>query len=68
MEAIFWAALSAAPAAALPAPDADPAAPPRRDLTLLNATTVNTSGRSVIVGLELPKSTFREMVEKELKK
>lgn len=40
----------------------------RRDLTLLNGTTVSTSGRSVIVALELPKATFREMVEKELKK
>jgi hypothetical protein len=40
----------------------------RRDLTLLNGTTVTTSGRSVIVALELSKATFREMVEKELKK
>lgn len=40
----------------------------RRDLTLLNGTTASSSGRSVIIALELPKATFREMVEKELKK
>lgn len=40
----------------------------RRDLTLLNGTTATSSGRSLIIALELPKVTFREMVEKELKK
>jgi iron complex outermembrane receptor protein len=38
VEAIFWAALSLAPAEALANPGPDPAAPPRRDLTELSLT------------------------------
>lgn len=40
----------------------------KRELALLNATSVTSSGRYVTVSLNMPKATFRDIVETELKK
>lgn len=40
----------------------------KRELALLNATSVSSSGRYVTVSLNMPKAAFRDIVETELKK
>ncbi len=40
----------------------------KRELALLNATSVASSGRTITVSLNMPKAAFRDIVEQELKK
>lgn len=40
----------------------------KRELALLNATSVASSGRYITVSLNMPKAAFRDIVEQELKK